>query len=108
LPFKQINTISRHPGIPGVARRAAATMKLINVSIYELLDTNFTPGGPSNKPYAILSHTCREDEVTYADMQPPLPSRSVGGRKSSTSVTRRSGGLQWAWVDTCCINKSQF
>jgi hypothetical protein len=82
-------------------------MKLINVNIYELLDTNFTPGDLSNKPYAILSHTWRKDEVTYADMQTPLPTSSAGGRESSTSMTRRSeaGCSGCTSVDTGCKSR---
>jgi hypothetical protein len=82
-------------------------MKLINVDTFELTETNFTPGDPSNKPYAILSHTWREDEVTYADMQTPLCRQKRGWTKIEyTCAEAKRRGLEWAWVDTCCIDKS--
>ena len=82
-------------------------MKLINVDTFELAETNFTPGDPSNKPYAILSHTWREDEVTYADVQTPLCRQKRGWKKIEyTCAEAKRRGLEWAWVDTCCIDKS--
>jgi Heterokaryon incompatibility protein (HET) len=82
-------------------------MKLINVNTYELLDTNFTPGDPTNEPYAILSHTWREDEVTYADMKTLLCRQKRGWKKIEyTCALAKRHELEWAWVDTCCIDKS--
>jgi len=65
---------------------------------------------PRLESYAILSHTWEAEEVTFRDM--------VSG--SSTEAQARSGyakimqtcrlaadmGLEYAWVDTCCIDKS--
>jgi WD40 repeat protein len=60
-------------------------------------------------PYAILSHTWGADteEVTFADLD-----TSDGKNKSGYRKIRLCGqqahqdGLQYFWVDTCCINKS--
>jgi hypothetical protein len=56
-------------------------------------------------PYAILSHTwIQGEEVTYNDL--------VAGRGKDNSKLRfcaqqaRRDGLDYFWVDTCCINKS--
>jgi hypothetical protein len=56
-------------------------------------------------PYAILSHTwIHGEEVTYSDL--------VAGRGKNNSKLRfcaqqaRRDGLDYFWVDTCCINKS--
>jgi hypothetical protein len=60
-------------------------------------------------PYAILSHTWGEDnkEVTFADLKD-----SSGKTKDGYKKLRFCGqqaacdGLQYFWVDTCCIDKS--
>lgn len=59
--------------------------------------------------YAILSHVWGEGEVTYQDMQ---ASRFQAAKKagfSKISQTCRKAleeSLEYAWVDTCCIDKS--
>ncbi|KAF3342403.1 Cellulose-growth-specific protein [Verticillium dahliae VDG2] len=80
-------------------------MRLIYAKTYELHE--FFAGDVP--PYAILSHTWADDEVTYHDI------------KAITSWTKPKQGfpkIQWAcqeatvkgidyvWVDTCCIDKS--
>ena len=60
-------------------------------------------------PYAILSHTWGEDneEVTFKDVV-----RGTGKSKNGYAKIRFCGnqaakdGLQYFWIDTCCINKS--
>jgi len=59
-------------------------------------------------PYAILSHTWIEDqEVTYKELV-----EGTGQEKSGYDKIRFCGeratadGLQYFWVDTCCIDKS--
>jgi hypothetical protein len=60
-------------------------------------------------PYAILSHTWGEDdeEVTFQDL-----TQGVGKGKAGYGKIRFCGnqaardGLQFFWIDTCCINKS--
>lgn len=65
-------------------------------------DDNNTP------PYAILSHTWAADQdITYHDFV-----QGTGTNKSGYDKTRFCGeraaadGLQYFWVDTCCIDKS--
>ena len=59
--------------------------------------------------YAILSHVWGEGEVTYQDMQ---ASRSqVAGKAGFSKIWQTCGkalkeSLEYAWVDTCCIDKS--
>ncbi|KAF2966116.1 hypothetical protein GQX73_g7469 [Xylaria multiplex] len=78
-------------------------MRLINTSTIKIHEFP----GDSVEDYAILSHTWVEDECTLQDM-------------SMTDVELREGytkikfccqqavldGLSWAWVDTCCIDKT--
>lgn len=57
--------------------------------------------------YAILSHTWGEDEVLYED----VATLSARKRKAFPKVKyaaeqTRKDGLDFIWIDTCCINKS--
>ncbi|KAH7245279.1 heterokaryon incompatibility protein-domain-containing protein [Fusarium tricinctum] len=57
--------------------------------------------------YAILSHTWSEDEVTFEDMiQTKLAKRKQGYSKiENTCRLARRRGIEYAWVDTCCVDK---
>jgi hypothetical protein len=60
-------------------------------------------------PYAILSHTWDNDEVLFEQMRNFAPSLyEKRGLKKITQSCRiaRELGLDWVWVDTCCIDKS--
>ncbi|KAI4246670.1 MAG: hypothetical protein LQ352_006334 [Teloschistes flavicans] len=58
-------------------------------------------------PYAILSHTWGDDEISFQDIQKPECRELKGYRKiKSFCSTVFSAGLEWAWIDTCCIDKS--
>ncbi|KAK2758016.1 hypothetical protein FQN54_004422 [Arachnomyces sp. PD_36] len=80
-------------------------MRLLNTKTVTLEDffENETP------PYAILSHTWDKEEVTFQDLQGP---KSVCANKfgydkiSHTCQQALKDGLDYAWVDTCCIDKS--
>jgi hypothetical protein len=61
--------------------------------------------------YAILSHTWRDEEVSFQDMQPTASRECVikkaGNKKIAKACEQASkDGLAYAWVDTCCIDKS--
>jgi hypothetical protein len=72
--------------------------------------------GSQIPPYAILSHTWEDDEVTLRDLvpvtgEPPSPTaldQKSGYRKIQRTCAQAllRGGLDYAWVDTCCIDKS--
>ncbi|KAK7744209.1 hypothetical protein SLS53_003730 [Cytospora paraplurivora] len=65
-------------------------------------------------PYAILSHTwgSSEQEVSFQDiwcLDPEIlwKHRGYGYSKiANTCQLARKDGLEYAWVDTCCIDKS--
>ncbi|OAL47428.1 HET-domain-containing protein [Pyrenochaeta sp. DS3sAY3a] len=60
-------------------------------------------------PYAILSHTWGADyeEVTFSDMKEKTGKMKAGYRKLTFCAERAAqDGLQFFWVDTCCIDKS--
>jgi ankyrin repeat protein len=59
-------------------------------------------------PYAILSHTWGLDrnEVTFADIQKSQGQSKVGYAKIRfCGEQARRDGIEYFWVDTCCINK---
>ncbi|KAI0201266.1 hypothetical protein F4808DRAFT_469900 [Astrocystis sublimbata] len=63
--------------------------------------------------YAILSHTWGDDEVTFQDIQ-RWSNRSSWFRRRKRGYTKIDqmcrkaiqAGLDWVWIDTCCIDKS--
>ena len=56
--------------------------------------------------YAILSHTWGEEEVTFQELRSPHPKFRRGYQKIQESCRRAlQDGYDYAWVDTCCINK---
>ena len=61
-------------------------------------------------PYAILSHTWfpdEEDEVDYQDIKHGLKKEKIGHEKLRFCVQQAArDGLQFSWVDTCGINRS--
>lgn len=65
----------------------------------------------SNHPqgeYAILSHTWDEEEITFQDWtQPDIARAKKGFHKVEMTVRlAKRTELRYAWVDTCCIDKS--
>lgn len=60
-------------------------------------------------PYAILSHTWGPDEVVFTDLAKTLGDwhHKAGYHKIEFCADQaRLHGLQFFWVDTCCIDKS--
>lgn len=77
-------------------------MHLINTQTLTL--EYFSSGRPQ---YAILSHTWGPEEVTFADFSDIAKRESLAGfaKIKTTCDQARRDGLDYAWVDTCCINK---
>ncbi|KAK4226562.1 heterokaryon incompatibility protein-domain-containing protein [Podospora fimiseda] len=64
---------------------------------------------PEKEKYAILSHTWDDTgEVTFQDMlNIEAASARPGFRKVKTTCNiAKSRGLKYAWIDTCCIDKT--
>ena len=64
--------------------------------------------GEAVPPYAILSHTWEDgQEVTYKDLM-DVTGRSKSGYDKIQFCGQQAerDGLQYFWVDTCCIDKS--
>ncbi|KAI8712793.1 HET domain-containing protein [Fusarium sp. LHS14.1] len=80
-------------------------MRLINTRTLQLEEFNEA----NRPPYAILSHTWENDEVTFQQMQDDVSQHSskAGYQKiARTCKVALSSNLKYAWVDTCCINKT--
>ena len=78
-------------------------MRLINTST--CLFEEFM--GRDIPKYAILSHTWEEEEVSFKDMSDPSCHNKKGYRKiKMTCQVASQAGLSYAWIDTCCIDKS--
>ncbi|KAF8846559.1 kinesin light chain 1 [Acephala macrosclerotiorum] len=57
--------------------------------------------------YAILSHTWEAEEVTFEDLQVGTDTRKASYNKIRfCGEQAKRDGLQYFWVDTCCIDKS--
>lgn len=78
-------------------------MRLINTKTLELEDI---PGQPP--PYAILSHTWEKQEITYHEFQDDVRRVTREGFKKIVLACEQAkkDGLEYVWVDTCCIDKS--
>ncbi|KAF2741765.1 HET-domain-containing protein, partial [Sporormia fimetaria CBS 119925] len=74
------------------------------LSITDDLATNAIP------PYAILSHTWgakKDEEVTFDDLADNAGREKPGYKKIQLCGEQaKRDGLQFFWVDTCCINKA--
>jgi hypothetical protein len=78
-------------------------MHLIHVDSFKLHEFF----GTSIPNYAILSHTWGTDEVSFQDMQAGAFRTKLGFEKINYTCTEaRKRGLRWAWVDTCCVDKT--
>jgi hypothetical protein len=78
-------------------------MRLINVETNRLeeFDESEIP------QYAILSHTWGDEEVSFQEINQGSASSKKGYSKiRETCIRARRHGLQYAWIDTCCIDKS--
>lgn len=80
-------------------------MRLINAQTLQLEDFTLR----DVPPHAILSHTWEDGEVTFQDM---LSGRAHATPTKGYDKIRQTcrlaweHGLDYAWVDTCCIDKS--
>ncbi|KAH7919972.1 HET-domain-containing protein [Leucogyrophana mollusca] len=77
-------------------------MYLLNTSTLQLEQ----PRNLSHE-YAILSHVWGEEEVTFRDINGPDAANLRGYTKIKRCCAQaRADGYKYAWIDTCCIDKS--
>ena len=78
-------------------------MWLIDTETYEL---EAVPG-PQGYKYAILSHTWRPSgEPSYQDMRRGITADPMFDKVKETCYIAKARGIRYAWVDTCCIDKT--
>jgi hypothetical protein len=66
-----------------------------------------TFAGDDIPSYAILSHRWEAEEVTFKDLADSTGKNKAGyGKIQFCGEQARRDGLQYFWVDTCCIDKS--
>ncbi|KAB5559710.1 heterokaryon incompatibility protein-domain-containing protein [Coniochaeta sp. 2T2.1] len=78
-------------------------MHLLNTTSLEIKEFI----GYETPPYAILSHTWGEGEVSLNDMSTGTAPSKKGYVKVTGCCTKAAAdGWDWVWIDTCCIDKS--
>jgi hypothetical protein len=78
-------------------------MRLLNTATIELHEFE----GADTPDYAILSHRWETDEVPFQDMKTGEVFRKEGYEKiKGCCLQVAKDGWQYAWIDTCCIDKS--
>ncbi|KAK5993784.1 Vegetative incompatibility protein HET-E-1 [Cladobotryum mycophilum] len=97
-------------------------MRLLDANTLELVDVN----DDDVPPYAILSHTWGDDEITIQQLRrlkgwsrlKDVPTKSLDKNKraiaskvgflkvANAAQLALSRGLSYIWVDTCCIDKT--
>lgn len=83
-----------------------APTRLINTETLKV--TGFRERDALQDRYAILSHRWREEEVTFNDLD---ADRDLSHKRGYHKLKRfcetaRQLHYEWAWLDTCCIDKS--
>lgn len=84
---------------------------LLRTDTGELTLTKDLVGDENIPPYAILSHTWGSDdeEVTFADVTNGTGKHKAGYKKILfCGEQSQKDGLQYFWIDTCCINKANW
>ncbi|KAI0429590.1 heterokaryon incompatibility protein-domain-containing protein [Xylaria sp. FL1042] len=82
-------------------------MRLIQCRTLELQEFS----GPQIPPYAILSHTWQDGEVTFAEFSQGVKGGESAAAKGWKKITQTcdlaiAEGYEYVWIDTCCIDKS--
>lgn len=79
-------------------------MRLLNTTTLEVEEFSDS----DTPPYAILSHTWSNSEISFFSMQTPDSTiRSKAGFKKLEKfcALARDHGFEYGWADTCCIDK---
>ncbi len=98
---------SATPTSPSFTARGCGGLRLTHTKTLELQEF----WGSYVPRYAILSHAWEEEEVTIRQVT-QLPKEELAKRKGFAKIKEtcnlaRGSGIQWAWIDTCCIDKSR-
>jgi hypothetical protein len=78
-------------------------MRLLNTETFTLSEFF----GENIPPYAILSHRWEAEEVSFRDLNDGNGPGLAGYSKIlGLCAQAKKDSLSWAWIDTCCIDKS--
>ncbi|KAH8751898.1 heterokaryon incompatibility protein-domain-containing protein, partial [Hyaloscypha finlandica] len=78
-------------------------MRLLNTETLQLQQFDQEPF----PPYAILSHRWGDQEIPFQELEAGLGKDRDGYQKITTFCAQaRDRGFEWAWVDTCGIDKT--
>lgn len=88
-------------------------LRLLGVNTMQFVDGNYLAEKEKQSkkaiPYAILSHRwlAEEDEVQFDDI---MSLEAAGSKKGLVKIFQtcrlaKEQGLEFVWLDTCCINK---
>jgi hypothetical protein len=78
-------------------------MRLLHSQTLKLEESNDL----TRKPYAILSHTWGEGEVSFQEMQSGEGREKAGYSKiRGCCKAAAEDGFEYVWIDTCCIDKT--
>src|ERR1700712_4823107 len=78
-------------------------MRLLNVDTLKLEEFP----GSERPPYAILSHTWGDDEVSFSDIASSKAEAKGAYLKIKYACHQaKKQKLKYCWIDTCCIDKS--
>ncbi|KAK4032106.1 HET-domain-containing protein [Parachaetomium inaequale] len=83
-------------------------MRLLHTTKLQLVEFQNQDILPSAiPPYAILSHTWAEEEVSFQDVQQGLAQSQRGyERVAGACALAVQDGFEYLWIDTCCIDKA--
>ncbi|KAK3984400.1 heterokaryon incompatibility protein-domain-containing protein [Cladorrhinum sp. PSN332] len=83
-------------------------MRFINTTTFRIKSFD-----PDRHPYAILSHRWGDNEATFQEYQEyekgNRAESDLGGFNTKIRGLCRQAkqdGLDWAWIDTCCVDKT--
>lgn len=95
---------ARSASVTTVCTPIVSGMRLINCSTLQLKEFI----GSNVPEYAILSHTWGDEEVSFADVPFDQSTKARAGYQkiAFTCAQASRDGIDYAWIDTCCIDKS--
>lgn len=104
--YSEIITLSKHD--PG-SWPVSISMRLLRADDEKGFSLSDVRRGEEIPKYAVLSHTwsLEEQEVTFEDIKNGTGTKKEGYAKLRFCCQQaKQDGLEYFWVDTCCINKS--
>jgi hypothetical protein len=112
-PSSRVTLVQREHTIRATTATGLTTTsapRLLRAKSFELVKPE--KFATDSSAYAILSHTWRmeKDEITLKDISPEAQQNSMA-RKAFTKIRltcdqATRDGLEYVWIDTCCIDKS--